>query len=260
MTVQFSAVSTARGLDCFTVVFGIPMPKNPPNAIEIFFHNVFKLMLRIWAVLFYRLRCHNVDNFPESGRGLVCPNHQSNLDPMLVGVTCRRNIRYLAKKSLFKYQPLKLLQNTLHCIAIDRKRGLGGIKNTIKVLKNEHLVLVFPEGSRSKTGKMQQVKGGFLTLARKTKSPLIPAGIEGAFAACPPDTIIPRFGHVHVAIGKPITAAEMEEMSDEQVIALLEKRIRECVEIARQKREHHVSLNIRERKPKWRLTEPAQQT
>ena len=226
--------------------------------IEIFFHNLFKLMLRVWALLFYRFRCHNVDNFPESGRGLVCPNHQSNLDPMLVGITCKRNVYYLAKKSLFKHHPLKLLQNTLHCIAIDRKRGVGGIKNTIKVLKNERLVLVIPEGSRTKTGEMQQIKGGFLTLARKTKSPLIPAGIEGAFAACPPNTIIPRFGHIHVAIGEPITAEQIKEMDDEEVIAELEKRIRGCVEVARQKREHHISLNIRNRKPKWRLSKPVE--
>ncbi len=234
------------------------MSKDLPNPVEIFFHNLFKLMLRIWALLFYRMRCHHVERYPKSGGGLICSNHQSNLDPMLVGVTCRRNVYYLAKKSIFKKQPLKLMQNTLHCIAIDRGRGISGIKNTIKKLKQGKLVLVFPEGSRSKTGKMQTIKGGFLTLARKTKSPLIPAGIEGAHAAYPPGSSFPRLGHVHVAVGEPITYDEYQDLNDEQLVELLEERMRACVKEAGEKREHHISLNIRDRKPSWRLSEPAQ--
>lgn len=233
------------------------MSSDLPNPIERFFHNLFKLMLRIWALLFYRMRCHHVDNYPTSGRGLVCPNHQSNLDPMLVGVTCKRNIYYLAKKSLFAKHPLKLLRRTLHCIPIDRTRGISGIKNTIKKLKQEKLVLMFPEGSRSRDGKMQPIKSGFLTLARKTKSPLIPVGIEGAHEAYPPKSWFPRTGHVHVVIGQPITPEEFEDMEDDQLVQLLEERIRECVRIAGEKREHHISLNIRDCKPRWRLSQPA---
>lgn len=228
-----------------------------PNFIEIAFHNLFKLGLRIWATLFYRLRCHQVDNYPDSGRGLVCSNHQSNLDPMLVGVTSRRNVHYLAKKSLFKRHPLKLLRNTLHCIPIDRGMGISGIKNTIRRLKQEKLVLIFPEGSRSRNGKMQPFKSGFLTLARKTKSPLIPVGIEGAYESYPPGTKFPLPGYVHVVVGKPITPEDFKEMTDEDVIAILEDRIRECVELAGEKRDHHMSLNIRDRTPQWRLSRPA---
>lgn len=234
------------------------MSKDLPNPVEIFFHNLFKLMLRIWALLCYRMRCHNVENYPETGSGLICSNHQSNLDPMLVGVTSRRNVYYLAKKSLFKNHPLKLLQQTLHCIPIDRGRGISGIKKTIKKLKQGKLVLVFPEGSRSKTGEVQPFKGGFLTLARKTKSPLIPVGIEGAHAAYPPGSGFPKLGYVHVAVGEPITFDEFQDMDDEELIALLEKRVRACVKLANEKREHHMSLNIRDRKPGWRLSEPIQ--
>lgn len=234
------------------------MAKDLPNPLEAFLHNLFKLMLRIWALLFYRFRCHHVGRFPETGRGLVCANHQSNLDPMLVGVTSKRNIFYLAKKSLFKRQPLKILRNTLQCIPIDRSQGISGIKSTIKRLKQEKLVLIFPEGSRTKDGQMQKVKGGFLTLARRTKSPLIPVGIQGAFQAYPPGSPFPKLGHIHVAIGDPITHDEFKDMEDAELIQLLDQRIRACVEEATRKREHHISLNIRNRQPKWRLSVPAQ--
>lgn len=226
-----------------------------PNKIDNGVYRVFKFGLRIWFTLGYRIRPHHTDKIPDVGGALVCCNHQSNLDPMLVGATIRRDLHFLAKKSLFEGK-LKVLMHGLHCIPLDRKKGLAGIKATIKRLKLGHLVMVFPEGTRSKDGEIKQFKGGFLTMARRAKVPMVPSALDGAHQAYPPGTNVPWPGHIHVVFGDPIPYDEYADKDDEEVMQMLEERIRACFAIARKKREHHLSLNIRNRQPKMRLSKP----
>ena len=174
-----------------------------PSKTDDGIYRLFKFGLRIWFTLGYRIRCHFAHKVPDNGGALVCCNHQSNLDPMLVGATIRRDLHFLAKKSIFEGK-LKGLMHGLHCIPIDRKKGLAGIKATIKRLKIGHLVMVFPEGTRSRDGEIQKFKGGFLTMARRAKVPVVPTALDGAFQAYPPSTNFPWPGHVHVVFGEPI--------------------------------------------------------
>ena len=232
------------------------MEREYPNKFDNAIYRVFKFGLRIWFTLGYRIRCHFPDKVPKEGGALICCNHQSNLDPMLVGATIRRDLHFLAKKSLFTGK-LKKLMHGLHCIPLDRKKGLAGIKATIKRLKRGHLVMVFPEGTRSIDGEIKEFKGGFLTMARRAKVPVVPSALDGAHQAYPPGANFPWPGHIHVVFGEPIFHDDYVNMSDEEVMELLETRIRECFALARKKREHHLSLNIRNRQPKMRLSKPA---
>jgi len=230
--------------------------RDQPNTVDNAIYRVLKFGLRIWFTLGYRIRCHVLHDVPEVGGALMCCNHQSNLDPMLVGATLRRDLHFLAKKSLFDGK-LKVLMHGLHCIPLDRKKGLAGIKATIKRLKLGHLVMVFPEGTRSPDGEIKEFKGGFLTMARRAKVPVVPSALDGAHQAYPPGTNFPWPGHIHVVFGEPIPFEQYNDMSDEEVMQLLEKRVRECFAVARKRREHHLSLNIRNRQPKMRLSKPA---
>ncbi len=230
-----------------------------PSKFDNGVYRFFKFGLRIWFALGYRIRSHKMHKVPDKGGALICCNHQSNLDPMLVGATIRRDLHFLAKKSLFAGK-LKPFMHKLHCIPLDRKKGLAGIKATIKRLKLGHLVMVFPEGTRSKDGEIKEFKGGFLMMARRAKAPVVPAALDGAHQAYPPGTNFPWPGHIHVVFGDPINYEDYNDKSDEEVMKLLEVRIRECFAIARQKREHHLSLNIRNRQPKMRLSKPVKST
>lgn len=197
-----------------------------------------RLFARLVAVAFYRLRCEGRENWPPSGGGLVCSNHQSYFDPPLIGLTCPRQMNYLARQTLFKVPLLKQVITLLDAIPIDRDgSGLSGLKETLKRLRAGELVLIFPEGTRTRDGEMLPLRPGFCSVARRSRVPLIPVGIDGAYQAWPRTSPLPQVGRLAVVIGRPISPEEVESMTDDALVAELEQRIRACHLEARHIRE-----------------------
>src|SRR5439155_16968706 len=96
--------------------------------------------------VWFRFRFSGKSNVPLTGPVLLVSNHQSNLDPVLVGIACPRQLKYLARQGLF-FWPFSLWIRSLGAVPIDRERGaLGGIRTTLELLKNGNAVVVFPEG------------------------------------------------------------------------------------------------------------------
>ena len=202
---------------------------------------------RFSMIILVKVRIHRLENFPEvpssGGPLLICANHQSNLDPMLMGVVCPFPINYLAKKSLFNFGPLRWFLTWNDSIPLDRNSGIAGIKQTLKRLKRGESVLIFPEGSRSPNGELQPVKQGFCTLARRTRSPILCAGITGSRAAWPPGKG-PRFGNVHVEIGEVTTFETYQHWSDEELAAEVEKQIAGLMSAADDRRNRQLESTI----------------
>ncbi len=99
---------------------------------------------------------------PVEGPLLLVSNHQSNFDPVLVGIACPRQLKYLARQGLF-FWPFSLWIRSLGAVPIDRERGaLSGIRTTLELLKKQNAVLVFPEGSRTPDGKFMSDVAGLL--------------------------------------------------------------------------------------------------
>jgi 1-acyl-sn-glycerol-3-phosphate acyltransferase len=200
-------------------------------------YTIMRQVFRLAGILGFGVRCFGRENFPPCGGALICANHQSNLDPPLVGMMSGRRMNYLAKKTLFERQPLKWIIEHLDAIPIDRDgMGLGGIKETIRRLRRGEFVLIFPEGQRTWDGEMNPLMPGFVSLARRTGVPLVPVGMDGAFHAWKRGTRIPKLRRLSLVVGKPLGASEYENMTDQQMVAELESRIRECFEAARQHR------------------------
>lgn len=188
---------------------------------------------RIPFLIFWRVRVHRIEKFPADGPLILLANHQSNLDPMIVGAVSPKPINYLAKHSLFKFPPLGWFLLWNDCVPIQRdSNAIGGIKETLKRLKKKERVLIFPEGSRSPTGKLLPMKAGFSTLARRTKSPLLPLALDGAWQIYPRQAKFPRLGNIQVVFGDPIPYQEYEALSDEELSALVEERISEIFIVA----------------------------
>ncbi len=196
-----------------------------------------KFSCRLGAVCFFNVRCEGRDKVPDIGGGLMLANHQSNLDPVLIGLACDRRLNYVARKTLFKFAPFRWLINSLDAIPIDREgTGLEGLKETLKRLKRGEIVLLFPEGTRTPDGEVHRIKPGFCAVARRSGLPLFPVALDGAWQAWPRQRLLPRRAIVHVQFGDAIKPELIQSLTDEQLTAEVERRIRACHALTRQGR------------------------
>ena len=196
-----------------------------------------KFNCRLGAICVFNVRCEGRDKVPATGGGLMLSNHQSNLDPVLVGLACNRRLNYVARKSLFKFAPFRWLINSLDAIPIDREgTGLEGLKETLKRLKRGEIVLLFPEGTRTPNGEVLRMKPGFCAVARRSKLPLFPVALDGAWQAWPRQRVLPGRSIVHIHFGEPIGPELIATLDDAQLTAEVERRIRECHRLAREGR------------------------
>ncbi len=192
-------------------------------------YRAIRTVARLTAVALFRFRSFGVQNMPEDGPVLVCANHQSHLDPVLVGMVFERRLNFVARKSLFRFAPLRWLIQYLDAIPIDREgMGLEGIKESIRRLRRDEAVLIFPEGTRTRNGELAALKPGFCALARRTKAALLPVAVEGAYQAWPRNAKTIRFCRIQVRVGTPIRFDQYDSMDDQQLVAELHRRILAC--------------------------------
>jgi 1-acyl-sn-glycerol-3-phosphate acyltransferase len=146
-------------------------------------------------------------------------------------------MHYLARDTLFRVPVLSQVIRFFGTIPIDREGvGLSGIKETLRRLKAGELVLIFPEGTRTYDGEVAPLRPGFIALARRSRVPLVPVGIDGAYQAWPRTSKLPGLGRIAVVVGPPIAPGEVAELPDDDLLAELEQRILNCHALARELR------------------------
>lgn len=166
----------------------------------------------IFAKTFGTLEVVGTENIP-AGACVFASNHVSHLDPPLVGSCIPREIYYLARKTLFDIPLVGYAIERSNAIAVDLERGLD--KTTFKKLKNVGAIgeslLIFPEGTRSVTGELQEPKGGTGMLACSMGLNVVPIRIYGAFDILPRGAIMPRGGaRVTVVFGKAMRPVDYD--------------------------------------------------
>jgi len=156
------------------------------------------------AKTLFRYRAFGQDNIIENGAAIMAANHQSYLDPPLVGVTCRNELYFLARKTLFDKKLLGWLISRVNALPVDLSRGdLTAVRTVINLVKGGHRTVIFPEGTRSLNRKIQAARPGIGMIIAKTLAPVVPMRIFGSFEAWPKGgKITPH--PVTVVVGKPI--------------------------------------------------------
>lgn len=176
----------------------------------------------------YRIRYSGRKNIPSKGGVLVVPNHQSHLDPPLVGAGCPRQMNYIARRTLFHFGPFRWLISSINAIPINLEgSGLSGIKEALRRLKRGEIVVVFPEGSRTPDGEIRPFRPGFAALAVRSRAAILPVAIEGAFRAWPRQKRFPGLGVVHVHYGSAILPDEFGQYVEAELVAEVERRVRQ---------------------------------
>jgi 1-acyl-sn-glycerol-3-phosphate acyltransferase len=193
------------------------------------FYRCVRNISRLIGVMVFDLRCLGRENLDFEGAAIVLSTHQSHFDPVLIGLSFNGRMDYLARRTLFNNRILGAVIYLLNAIELDRDRsGIAGLKEMLKRLKNGHKVLMFPEGTRSSDGQIAPLKPGFLAVARRSRVPLVPVAITGAFEALPRTAKFPRRYPIHVAFGQPIEPEVVAGMTDEDLLELIRDRLVAC--------------------------------
>jgi 1-acyl-sn-glycerol-3-phosphate acyltransferase len=196
---------------------------------------------RLLAVLVFRFRMDGRHFIPSEGPGIILSTHQSMLDPVLVGILFNQRLSYIARKTLFHNPLFAFLIRVLDAIEIDREKGgLSGLREMLARLQTGKMVLIFPEGTRSKDGQIGDLKLGFSPIARRSKVPLIPIAISGAFSVLQRGSILPQLQPIAVVVGQPILAEEYLALNEGALKSLIAERLDHCKRQADQLR--HCSI------------------
>lgn len=152
----------------------------------------------------FGLRIEGREHLVEEGAVLVASNHQSFLDPPLIGNLYKSEMHYLARKTLFR-GPTDWLYPQWNAIPVDQDRpDMASLKAIIRILKEGKRVLVFPEGARTLDGALGEAQPGIGLIAAKAGAVIQPVRIRGAREALPRGSGRVRFARIQVNIGPAI--------------------------------------------------------
>ncbi len=179
----------------------------------------------------FSLRMEGCRHMPRRGPVLVLSNHESFLDPPLIGLAVRRKLRYLARKTLFGENLFTRYIRSVGAVPVDQE-GMAkeGLRISIDLLQSGRALLIFPEGQRTPTGEMLPFKPGVQLILRKAPVPVVPVGVAGAFEAMPRHSIWPRPSPLFwpatgtalaVSVGRPLLPAQYEAVGRDGLLDFL---------------------------------------
>ena len=168
----------------------------------------------------YRVKLTGLENIPEKGSFILATNHTSLLDPPLVGFALARPIYYFARKTLFRFWINTWILDRLNTIPVDRDgpSDIAAFKQVLSILRQGHGMLIFPEGTRSSNGRLQEAKSGVGLLACRSQSIVVPTRIFGTYEALNRHHKFLRLkGRLHVVYDKPMLPSEYEPKGPSKV-------------------------------------------
>lgn len=180
-------------------------------------YNRFRRACKLGLVLWNRFTSRGSENVPATGGCVICANHASFLDPPVVGVgVAHRQVRFMARDTLFKGRFMGWLLPAIGVIALDRTRGdISALRKSIQSLKSGAVIGLFPEGTRSPDGNLQEPKGGVGFLIAKAGVPVVPAYISGSFQAYPKGARGIKPCKVSIVYGPAIQPGEFAALAEE---------------------------------------------
>ncbi|MEW6307106.1 MAG: lysophospholipid acyltransferase family protein [Verrucomicrobiota bacterium] len=177
-----------------------------------FTYRVTAIVCRIVFGLYFRWRVLHRERVPLTGPGILAVNHASFLDPPLVGSPLPRMTNYLARENLFRFPVFGSYLRALQAVPVDRDGGGGaGLKAILDRLEAGGLILLFPEGTRTRDGKLQPARAGIGLTVIKSNAPVIPVRIFGSFEAFNRYMKFPRPRKITIQFGEPLYFEKQRE-------------------------------------------------
>ena len=194
------------------------------------FKEVVKWIVRgaiyIWCKIYYRAEINGLENIPKEGPLIFCGNHRTYLDPPLMVVTAKRDMRFLAKEELYKNKFLSFLGWVFEAIPVKRdEKDITAIKESLKALKNGQCIALFPEGTRNGLEKGEKTKDGVAFFAVRSGAKVVPCGIKGGTK---------QNRKVTITYGKPLDYSKYKGEKDKDILDKITKEIMDdIIELAK---------------------------
>jgi len=224
----------------FVLVITITVLYTPPIFLTVLFSRKFaRKVARSWnrRVLAFggvKVKVVGREKLDKNERYVFISNHQSALDIPIIYIGISEKISFVAKKELFKIPLFGWGMGAIGHISIDRenaRKAHASIARAVQRLRKENVSLIlFPEGTRSKDGKVLPFKTASFTLALQAGVKIVPVAIKGAIDRLPPKSkrIVP--GEVILEIGDPIAVEEFQDQSKSDICARVHDAIKSMVE------------------------------
>lgn len=173
------------------------------------------VLSRTMGVAVFGVRYRFAEPLPLTGGLIVLSSHQSHLDPLLLGLAADRRLSSLARSSLYRFRPFGFMIAALGAVPIDRNASMvTAMKTVVRRLEGGAAVIIFPEGTRTATGRLGEMKSGFALLAKRSGVPIVPVAIVGAFECWPRTRILPRPGRVRLEFGRLLRPQAIQTMDE----------------------------------------------
>lgn len=179
-----------------------------------------RTITRIYFKLYHRASFGNCSVIPDDGPLIIASNHTSHLDPpLLASVLSNRPITFMAKKQLFENRFFRHLISNLGAFPVDRDSA-GDKKSfveTIRLLKEGRAVVIFPEGTRSETGDLQEFQSGVARLSLSVPNcKILPVRIRGSYESMGGGKVFPRPCKILVNVGEPLDPSDFDSIVDKK--------------------------------------------
>lgn len=176
-----------------------------------FFYKGCRTFFRISMSMLFDLQVHGVQRVPARGGLLMLSNHQSFLDPPLLGVRLHRPMASLAKSELFESPLFARGIRSLYAFPVRQGKGdVGAMKESIRLLQAGWLLNVFPEGGRTPDGRLHPAQKGAGLMVRRAGVPVLPTVIDGSYEAWPRGARFPKPHPIRILYGEPANISHLK--------------------------------------------------
>ncbi|OGO78760.1 MAG: hypothetical protein A2Y23_13035 [Clostridiales bacterium GWB2_37_7] len=158
-------------------------------------YRICKGILKPIFFLFYNIKVEGIENLPSTGPMVICANHTSAIDPIILAISIPYRIYSMAKSELFKNRFFGLFLKNIGVFPVKRgEADIKSIKTSLKLLKENKIMGIFPEGTRNKTGEIK-AEPGVAMIAVRAQVPVLPVAIISNYK---------YFKRTVVKLGKPM--------------------------------------------------------